>query len=58
MMHENKCAVGKTLSNESRIKSLNEIQTLYDEVGCKTSLNQHMIRSTKIRWLTYKDMEH
>ena len=41
------------------MKSLNEIQTLQDEIGCKTSLDEYMIRSTKIRWLTYnEDVEH
>ena len=38
MIHENKCADGKSSSIESRIKSLNEFQTLYDETGHKTSL--------------------
>ena len=50
MMHENKCAEGKSSSNDSRIKSSNEIQTLYDKIGYKTSLDQCMIRSTKTRW--------
>ena len=59
MIHENKCADGKSSSNESRIKSLNEIQTLYDKIGHKTSLDECKIRSTKIRWLTYKeDMDY
>ena len=59
MIHENKCADGKSLSNETRMESLNEIQTLFDKIGYKTSLEQHVIRSTKVRWLTYKeDMEH
>jgi len=59
MIHENKCEDGKSLSSESRIKGLNEIQTLYDKIGHKTSLDQYMIRSTKIRWLTYnEDMEY
>ena len=55
MIQENKCADGKSSSSESRIKSLNEIQTLYDKIGHKTSLDQCMIRSIKIRLLTFKD---
>ena len=55
MIHKNKCADGKQSSGETRIKSLNEIQTLCDEIGHKTSLDQTMIRSTKIRLLTYKE---
>ena len=55
MIHENKCADGKSASNESRIKSLNEIQTLYDKPGHKTSLDQYTLRSTKIRCLTCKE---
>ena len=44
MIHENKCADGKSSSNKSRMKSLNEIQTLYDKIGYKTSLHECMIR--------------
>ena len=44
MMHEIKCAGGKSSSNESRMESLNEIQTLYDKIGYKTSLHECMIR--------------
>ena len=51
MIHENECEDGKALTSETRIKSLNDIQTLYDEIGHKPSLEQHMIRPTKIRWL-------
>ena len=59
MIHENKDPDGKSLSNEKRMDSLNEIQTLFDNSGYKTTLDQHMIRSTNIRWLTYKeDMEY
>ena len=49
MIHENKCADGRSSSNESRMESLKEIQTLYDKIGCKTSLDEHMIRPTKAR---------
>ena len=35
MIHENKCADGESSSNESRMESLNEIQTLYDKIGHK-----------------------
>ena len=59
MILENKCADGKSWLNESRIKSLNEILTLHDKIGYKTSLGEYMSRSTKIRWLTWReDMEH
>ena len=59
MIHENKCEDGESLSGEMKIKSLNELQTLYDNVGHETSLDEYMIRSTKVRWLTYEeDMEH
>ena len=58
MIHENRCADGKSSSNEVRMESLKEIQTLYDKIGVKMSLDEYMIRSTKIRWLTYgQDME-
>ena len=55
MIYENKCADGKSSSNESSIKSLTEIQTLYDKTEHSTSLDQRMIRSTKIIWLTHKE---
>ena len=59
MIHEKECPDGKSLSNEKRMESLNEIQTLFDNLGFKTTLDQYMIRSTKVRWLTYKeDMEY
>ena len=59
MNHENKCAYAKSTSSKSWVESLNEIQTLYDEIGHETSLDQYVIRSTKTRWLTCKeDMEH
>ena len=59
MINENKCAHGKSSSNESRMESLNKIQTLYDNIGNKTSLDEFMIRSTKISWLTFKkDVQH
>ena len=59
MIHENKCEDGKSSLGETRIKSLNKIQTLRDKIGHKISLVQHMIRSTKIRWLTYQEnVEH
>ena len=32
-LHESKCEDAKTSSSESRIKSLNKIQTLHDKVG-------------------------
>ena len=32
-----------------------QIETLYKHSGHKTSLDNYMIRSTKIRWLTYKE---
>ena len=33
--------------------------TLFDQIGYKTSLEQYMIRSKKIRWLTYnEDMKY
>ena len=58
MKHEKKGAHTKSSSNESRTKSLKKIQTLYDKIGYKTPLDDYMIRSTKIRWLTCKeDME-
>ena len=41
--HENKCTDGKSSSNETRMENLNEIQTLLDEIGCQTSLEQHMV---------------
>ena len=35
------------------------IQTLYDKIGHKTPLDQCMIRSTNVGWLTYiEDMEY
>ena len=59
MIHGNKCADGKSSSGKSTIKSINKIQTLYDKIRHKTSLDQYMIRSTKIKWLTYKeDIKH
>ena len=59
MIHENKYADGKSSSNESKMESLNEILTLQDKNGYKTLLDEYMIRSTSIRWLTYgEDMEH
>ena len=54
-----KCADGKSISNKSSMEGLKEIQTLYEEIGCKTPTGECMIRSTKIRWLTCReDMEH
>ena len=39
--------------------SQTEIQTLYDKIGFKTTLDEYMIRSTKFRWLTCReDMKH
>ena len=59
MIHENKCADGKSVTGETRIKSSSFIQTLHDKIRHKTSLKKYMIRATKIRWLTYKeDLEH
>ena len=55
MMHENECADGKSLSKESKIKSSSEILTLYDKIGHKMPLEQYMIRSKNIRWLTYNE---
>ena len=55
MIHQNGCADGKSSSGKSRIKSLNEFQTLLDKIGHKTSLEQHMISSTKIRWLIFEE---
>ena len=55
MILENKCDNDETMSSKRRIKSLNKIETLYDKIGHETSLHQHMIRSTKVRWLTYED---
>ena len=55
MIHENKCENGKSSSNKTRIKSLTEIQTLYDKIGHKTSLEEYLIRSTKGRWLNYEE---
>ena len=49
VIHANKCADDESLSNESRIECLNAIHTLYDKVGYKTSLDQYMTSSTKIR---------
>ena len=58
-IHENECEDSKTSSNKTRIKRLNEIQTLYDKIGRKISLDEFMIRSTKPRWLTdEEDMEY
>ena len=58
-MHDDKCAECKSSSNESKMESLNKIQTLYDKTGYKTSLDECMIRSKTIRWLTHEeDMEH
>ena len=59
MILENKCEDGKTSSRKTRVKSLNEIQTLFDEIGREASVDECMIRSAKVRWLTCKeDMEH
>ena len=54
MIHENKREDGKALTSETRIKTLNEIQTLSDEMGHKTSLEDYMIGSIKVRRLTYR----
>ena len=35
MIHENKCPDGKSSSNKTRMESLNEIQTLFENCGCK-----------------------
>ena len=42
MIHENKGADGKALSKETRMKSLNEIQALFDKIRHKTSLDQKL----------------
>ena len=55
VIQENKCEDGETSSSGTKIKSLTEIQTLYDETGQETSLVECMIRSTKVRWLTCKE---
>ena len=39
MIHEKKCPDGMTLSHETRMKSLNEIQTLFENCAYKTSLD-------------------
>ena len=53
MIHENKCDDGKEITAESRKESLDEIQTLYDELGEKISLEVYMVRV--LRWITYRE---
>ena len=52
---ENKCKVGKAITSEVRIESLNEIQTLYTEISHGPTLKDYKIRSTRVRWLTYRE---
>ena len=53
MIHENKCEDGKSITAESRIRSLNEIKALYDELEAKLSLEVYMTRV--LRWTTYRE---
>ena len=58
MIYENKCDDRKATSRHARMESFKEIVTLNDQSGHEASLENYMIRSTKVRWLTYKeDME-
>ena len=46
------------IASETRMKSLNEMQTLCDETGHETSLEEYMIRSAKVRWsIKREDLE-
>ena len=40
MIYENKCKDGKTITSETRVGSLNEIQTLHDDVGHSISMER------------------
>ena len=53
MIHENKCEDGKEMTAEARIKSLNEIKALYDELEEQLSLEIYIIRV--LRWKTYRE---
>ena len=43
------------MSRDRRMECFKEIETLYDQSGHKTSLENYIIRSTKVRWLTYEE---
>ena len=55
MIHEIKREDAKAITSEARMEGLNEIQTLHDEIGNSSSFKDHMIISTKVRWLTYEE---
>ena len=59
MMHENKCEDGKDILKETRIKDLNDLKALYDNLNYDISFAEYMVRSTLIRWLTFdEDMKY
>ena len=53
MIHENKCDDGKKITAASRKQTLEEIQTLYDELDEQLSLEVYMVRV--LRWKTYRE---
>ena len=53
MIHEDKCDDGKKITAASRKQTLEEIQTLYDELDEQLSLEVYMVRV--LRWKTYRE---
>ena len=56
LIHENKCECGKAITSKVRMDSFDEIATLCEQTGNKTELDENMIRSTKVRWLSYRQV--
>ena len=55
MVHENQCEDGKTITRNAREESLEEIKSLYDQCDYNISLADYIIRSTLIRWLSFRE---
>ena len=55
MIHEKECEDGKDVSKESRINDLNELKALYDNLNYDISFAEFVIRSSLVRWVTYRE---
>ena len=60
IIHENRCENGKDILSDSRIKSLNEIKALYDNLEYAITFDEYMIKTSFVRWLNYyrQDMKY
>ena len=57
MIHEDKCEDGKSITADARVRSLNEIKSLYDALNLKMSLEVYIDRV--LGWKSYrKDLKY